>query len=154
MSVLQLSLVIFGMGCLGGVVNALLSDNGFMLPKTIFSGEVHIWKPGFLVNLLVGGTAAFVSWGLYGPLSAAYIFSSAPVEPAPEAQTGLTLASVAGAVLIGVGGARWLTNEVDKKLLQAAASNAASRAAEPQMAAQILMGLPRASCAPYPTRIN
>jgi hypothetical protein len=142
MSVLGLSLVIFVMGCLGGVVNALLSDNGFMLPKTIFSGEVYIWQPGFVVNVVVGGIAAFVSWGLYGPFSAAYIFSSAPLEPAPTAQTGLTLASVAGAILIGIGGARWLTDQVDKKLLQAAASNAASRAAEPEMAAQILRASP------------
>ena len=140
MSVLQLSLVIFTMGCLGGMVNALISDNGFMLPKTISTGEARLWKPGFLVNLLVGGIAAFVSWGLYGPLSAAYIFSSSPIDPLPA--TGLTLASVAGAILVGIGGARWLTNEVDKKLLQAAASNAANRASEPQMAAQILMASP------------
>lgn len=142
MSVFQLSLIIFATGCLGGIVNALISDNGFMLPKTVISGEAKIWKPGFLVNLLVGGIAAFVSWGLYGPLSAAYIFSSAPADPSPVTPTGLTLASVAGAILVGMGGARWLTNEVDKKLLQAAASNAANRAAEPQMAAQILMASP------------
>ena len=142
MTILQLSLVIFGMGCLGGIVNALVSDNGFMLPKTISSADLKIWKPGFLVNLLVGGVAAFVSWGLYGPFSTAYIFSSAPTDASPAAQTGLTLASVAGAILVGMGGARWLTNEVDKKLLKAAASNAANRSAEPQMAAQMLMASP------------
>ncbi|HSQ25755.1 MAG TPA: hypothetical protein VLM80_01400 [Anaerolineales bacterium] len=142
MSVLWLSLIVFILGCLGGIVNALNSDNGFMLPKTVVSGEVKIWKPGFLVNLLVGGTAAFISWGLYGPLSSAFILSTSPAEPFPEAQTGLTLAAVAGAILVGMGGARWLTNEVDKKLLQAAASNAANRAAEPQLAAQILRSSP------------
>jgi hypothetical protein len=142
MSVLWLSLIVFSLGCLGGIVNALISDNGFMLPKTVVSGELKIWKPGFLVNLLVGGIAAFVSWGLYGPLSSTFILSTSPAETFPEAQTGLTLAAAAGAILVGMGGARWLTNEVDKKLLQAAASNAANRAAEPQMAAQILMASP------------
>jgi hypothetical protein len=35
------------------------------------------------------------------------------------------LASLVGAILIGVGGARWPTSEVDKKILLAAASEAA-----------------------------
>ncbi|MDQ1262924.1 MAG: hypothetical protein QG575_2105, partial [Euryarchaeota archaeon] len=37
-----------------------------------------------------------------------------------------SIASIAGAVLVGIGGARWLTNEVDKKLLRTAASTAAA----------------------------
>jgi hypothetical protein len=39
---------------------------------------------------------------------------------------GISLSSLAGAILVGVGGAKWLTNEVDKKLLRAAATEAAA----------------------------
>jgi len=40
-----------------------------------------------------------------------------------------------GAILIGVGGARWLTSEVDKNLLRAAAAGAQSSAAVSQQIA-------------------
>ena len=39
--------------------------------------------------------------------------------------------------LVGIGGARWLTNEVDKKLLRAAASKAASGQPSDQKAIRI-----------------
>jgi hypothetical protein len=38
----------------------------------------------------------------------------------------VSISSIAGAVLVGIGGARWLTNEVDKKLLRTAAATAAA----------------------------
>jgi hypothetical protein len=34
---------------------------------------------------------------------------------------GITLAGLVGAVLVGIAGARWLTNEVEKKMLRALA---------------------------------
>jgi len=42
-----------------------------------------------------------------------------------------------GGLLVGVGGARWLSNEVDKKLLRAAASKAASGQPDDQKAIRI-----------------
>jgi hypothetical protein len=88
--------------------------------------------------------AAVVSWGLYGPLSPYYIVGSEQALAAnalPE-EIGLTLASLVGAILIGMGGARWLTSEVDKNLLRATAARAA--AAKPSAAAsqQIAMATP------------
>jgi hypothetical protein len=47
-------------GAFGGVVNALLSDNGFALPRRI-SG---VWCPGAVSNILIGAFAAFSSWSL------------------------------------------------------------------------------------------
>lgn len=49
-------------GGLGGVVNALISDNGFILPRT----RRGIWCLGFISNVLVGAFAAFSSWSFYG----------------------------------------------------------------------------------------
>jgi hypothetical protein len=44
--------------------------------------------------------------------------------------------------LIGVSGARWLTNEVDKTLLRAAAAEAANAKASPNASQQIMMAPP------------
>jgi hypothetical protein len=115
-------------GAVGGVVNALMTDNGFILPKREeVEGKTTILRPGYLGNILIGAVGAVVSWGLYGPLSSALV---AGTEEALKAnanpdQIGLSLASLVGAVLVGVAGARWLTNEVDKSLLRAAAAQAA-----------------------------
>ena len=81
---------------------------------------------------------------MYGPLSAYYIVGTEQAlaaNAAPE-KVGLSLASLVGAILIGVGGARWLTSEVDKNLLRAAAVEAAG--AQPSAAAsrQIALAAP------------
>ncbi len=48
---------------------------------------------------------------MYGPAAGTSIVEAAPAD--------LTWANVAAAVLIGIGGSRWLSAEVDKKRLQA-----------------------------------
>jgi len=96
-------------GGLGGVVNALLSDNGFGLPRK----ESGVWCPGAISNILVGAFAAFSSWAFYG--------SGASIELAgqsPRSVISLRFSALAGAFLVGVAGAKWITNEVDKRLLK------------------------------------
>jgi hypothetical protein len=132
---------IFMAGALGGIINAYISDNGFLLPKTEVSANSKIIRPGYLGNVFVSGVAACISWGLYGPFAASYIWGGPkPAEDASPA--GLTLAALVGAVLVGVAGARWLTNEVDKNLFRAAASEAAAGKASPEKAKQIAMAAP------------
>jgi len=135
--------IIFLAGAAGGVINAWMSDNGFMLPRTEESGENRVIRPGFLGNIITGGVAACVSWGLYGPFAPAYIVGG-PAPGAEAAALGLTLSSLVGVVLVGVGGARWLTNEVDKKLLRAAGTALASAPADPGLAARIGSATPAA----------
>jgi hypothetical protein len=127
--------IIFAFGAIGGIVNALLTDNGFILPKQEQQDNTKIIRPGFLVNIFVGGIAALVSWGLYGPFAAVFIIGG--TNDLNVGTTGLSLSSVIGGLLVGVGGARWLTNEVDKKLLRAAASKAASGQPSDQKALRI-----------------
>ena len=127
--------LIFAFGALGGVVNALLTDNGFILPKREQRDKTKIIRPGFLVNIFIGGVAALVSWGLYGPFAAVFIIGG--TNDPNLYSTGLSLSSVVGGLLVGVGGARWLSNEVDKKLLRAAASTAASGQPNDQKAIRI-----------------
>jgi|RhiMetdeSRZDD1v2_1073273.scaffolds.fasta_scaffold22799_4 hypothetical protein len=122
MNLWALLATVFGAGAVGGVVNALISDNGFVLPRREMVNGVLVIRPGFLLNVFVGGIAGAVSWGLYGPFGAWYMLGGTQ-----EGRGGLTLAALVGAVLVGVAGARWLTSEAEKKVLRALAKPVVSR---------------------------
>jgi hypothetical protein len=100
--------LIFFSGLVGGAINALLTDNGFIFPKRV----KNIWCPGFISNILIGGLSAFISWACYG--------SGAGIQLAQgdRVRLGFTFSALAGALVVGVAGAKWLTNEADKKLLR------------------------------------
>jgi hypothetical protein len=117
-------------GAIGGVVNALLSNNGFILPRSVPStGGGTIWMPGVIGNVIVGAVAAVLSWGLYG--------SGAGVPMLSAVKVDLTWAGFAAATLVGVGGSRWLSAEVDKQLLRDAAIGAANKVQSPNLSAAI-----------------
>jgi hypothetical protein len=139
MSILWLLLFIFIAGAIGGVVNALMTDNAFILPKAeITKGNTKIYRPGVLGNIIISGVAACISWGLYGPFSTIFIIGGQIAEP-DTPQPGITLATFVGAILVGIAGARWITTEVDKSLLRATAVNTASSVANSQLATQLAM---------------
>lgn len=144
MSFLLLFAVISIAGAVGGVVNAIMTENGFVLPRKEDAGNgTTILRPGYLGNVLIGAVAAGISWGLYGPLSSYVIVGSEEAtKQNPIGSLGITLASLVGAVLVGVGGARWLTNEVDKNLLHAAASQAAGRPPSAEASQRIALASP------------
>ena len=105
-------------GGAGGVINALLTDNGFILPSKVS----RIWRPGFLSSVMVG---AFLllhrgpSTALEQPWSFAHATERSAIS--------LTFSALAGAFLVGVAGSRWLTNEVDKRLLKESVREAAKK---------------------------
>lgn len=132
--------VVFVAGGVGGVINALMSDNGFVLPKSADTNDGRIVRPGFLGNILIGGLAAVISWGLYGPFAASRLIGDSVTTNSEP--VFLTLSALVGAALVGVGGARWLTNEVDKTLLRVAASQAAAGQADSDKASQIMTASP------------
>jgi hypothetical protein len=84
----------------------------------------------FFFNIVSGALAAAVSWAAYGPYALEYVFGGPQRQPDAPAY-GLTLAALATAVVIGLGGPRWLTNERDKALLKQAADEAAGTKASP-----------------------
>lgn len=127
-------------GAFGGIINAIVSDNGFIRPREETVDNITIVRPGFLGNILLGAVAAFISWGLYGAYSAVIVYI---------AGTGLgtegisiSVSTIAGAILIGIGGARWLTNEVDKTLLRTAAVTAAASRASYDESQRIAISTP------------
>jgi hypothetical protein len=103
-------------GALGGLVNTMMADGKFRLPRY----EAGILCPGFVGNALVGAFAAVISWSLYGA-GAGVDLARQVAESAGDGRqvVSLTVGALAGAALVGVGGARWLSNEVDTKLLRA-----------------------------------
>ncbi len=128
-------------GGIGGVVNALLSDNGFLMPRKEQVDQATIVRPGFLANVLIGAIAAVISWGLYGPFAMVPLIGELPSsEDQPLAN--LTLSGICGAILVGIAGARWLTNEVDKTLLKVAASKAAGAKSNSNAAQQMALVSP------------
>ena len=140
MSFWPLALVVVAAGAVGGFLNALVYSRGFVMPHPIKDEQVTIWHPGFLGNILVGGFAAIISWGLYGPANSVPVFgSSAGLEPSSL----LTFATLAGAALVGLGGARWIMSEVDKQLLKSTASSLAAHGTDPSVTRQIMLARPR-----------
>jgi hypothetical protein len=121
--------LVFVAGALGGILNALTTDNGFIFPTfATISNGARIWRPGVLGNLIVGAIGAVVSWALYSPSAGL---------PIGDFNAALTWAGFASAVLVGVGGARWLSAEVDKSLLKGAAIVAATKKENLQLASKI-----------------
>jgi hypothetical protein len=119
-------------GALGGIINALLSDSGFILPGWYEESGKKIWKPGALGNMLLGAAAAFISWGLYGPFTE-YIL----IPPNPQSEASLTLSALVGVFLVGIGGSRIITSEVEKNILSKTAAQAATLDSNPEVASDI-----------------
>lgn len=143
------------MGAIGGMVNALLSDNGFFMPKRLQIDEQVIFRPGFLGNTLVGAVSSFISWALYGPL-AGVVIAGTHIGTATNsgAQAGVTLSSLGGAVLIGIAGSRWLTNEIDKTILKGAAVQAALSQASSLIEEEKVQSLAKSmTLASYPSQV-
>ena len=138
MNIWSLLGIICAAGAIGGLVNALLTDNGFALPRRDNVGQVSLLRPGILGNLLVSAIAAGIPRGLYGPLAAFVILPTGAKQP----ELTMNLSALVGAVLVGVGGAKWLTNEVDKNLLKAAAAKAAASSADPAKAQAMSLSSP------------
>jgi hypothetical protein len=134
----QCASLVLGAGAVGGVLNALLTENGFILPRKV-SG---ILCPGFLSNLLVGALAAFTSWASYGSGAGVELAKTASAG-SPRAEISLTFSALAGAFFVGVAGARWITNEADKRLLKESVNVAAQKAISPKECAEILQASPR-----------
>lgn len=116
MSVLMFLGIVFIAGGVGGLVNALLNDRGLVIPQPVKMDDgTRIIRPGCVGNMLIGAVAASLSWLLYGSYSQPEVVISAAA-----------LATVGGAVLVGMVGSSWLTNKVGKDLFQAVASMAAA----------------------------
>jgi hypothetical protein len=83
-----------------------------------------IWCPGATGNIIVGAVSAVVSWALYGSGAGVDI---AIANASARELISLRLSALAGALLVGIAGARWLSSEVDKALLGESVRQAAGK---------------------------
>jgi len=126
-------------GIIGGGINAMTSDNGFIMPAMEPSGDqTAIIRPGFIGNILAGIVAAIVSWGLYGAFSTSCLIGCTGTQ----APVSLNFAAFVGAILVGISGARWLSNEADKKMLSTAASHGLGSDKNPAAATDLAHATP------------
>lgn len=109
MDVWQALIIVLISGAMGGGLAALLgSDKGFVGPTLLQGRSGTVLRPGFVGLLIVGASAAAVNWGLNSPVSSASFNW--------RMSYGIPMREVAGAVLIGLGGSKWLSNAVDLQL--------------------------------------
>jgi hypothetical protein len=127
-----LTLIVFACGLIGGFVNSLRVGQGFAnwKPKRVSlpGAEEPAFQPGLLVNTGIGGFAAVVSWGLYGPLAQMNVLEVYTAAATAEGYV-VSVSSLAAAALVGYGGTQWLSAEVDKKTSKAATSAMSDRLA-------------------------
>lgn len=110
MKIAYVVLLVCGAGLIGGLLNAYLAEKGFILPRyeTLPDGQ-RIFRPGFMGNVLVGAVTAIVLTSLYSPIG------NLRVGSALTETYDLTVGAIVGAFLNGLGGARLLTQEVDRR---------------------------------------
>jgi hypothetical protein len=101
LTIIPLSLIMLGLGLVGGLLNAFFSDNGFVLPRTEHVGGLTVVRPGALMNMLIGAIAAVVFWGLYGPFAEVDVIGP-PNRPDPT--FGATLSQLFTSIVVGIGG--------------------------------------------------
>jgi uncharacterized membrane protein YjfL (UPF0719 family) len=93
-------------GALGGFVNAFLTGSLHLPRRT-----EDRYAPGWIGNVVVGAVVAFLLWDLYDPSSTAAVIG----EGSSNAKGILTIAEVAGSIVVGIGAARLLSSGVEKK---------------------------------------
>lgn len=105
-------------GGVGGVVNALMTDNTFMLPGV--KEDDGVWRAGVIGNIIVSAIAGLITWGSVAPVSGVVLCTLSVCEPRsldPNANF-LTMGTLMTTILVGIAGARWLTSEIDKKIMK------------------------------------
>jgi hypothetical protein len=126
------SFVICIAGAAGGIVSALMSSNGFALPTRIKG----VWCPGAVSTIVAGAFAAFASWAFYG--------SGAAIDVSKTGELAhLQMSALAGAFLVGVVGAKWITNEAEQALLKKSVQVVGTKEKmSPELAAAMAAGTP------------
>lgn len=144
--------IVFLLGLVGGAVNALVPGIAGSEPQP--NAGSNVGAPGVLGNALIGGAAALISWGMHGPVSAMVIFSvpsaasaRPPGDPTVQAtpQPVLTVVGACSALLMGIGGARWISSEVARVQLREAGRLAAMSNPNQHLATMIATAPPAAA---------
>jgi hypothetical protein len=123
------------------VVSSTLSSPGntHWWPKWIGATDPKTLMPGLVGTVVVGAFAAAVNWGLYGPFAEKTVFGD---DPAAVKAT-IQLAALVTGGLVGFVGAKWLTNEAEKRLFKNLAVHLARSDARPDLGLAIALASPK-----------
>jgi hypothetical protein len=116
----QIMGVVFGAGCIGGFVNGRKAEKWGLRYK---DPKCDTWFAGVLGYVLLGGIAAVVFWGLYGPFTEATVLGP---EAASDVTLKLTFGQLMGSVLMGISGPGFLRAESSKRCAERQLYNALS----------------------------
>ena len=103
--IFEIGLYVLILGSVGGACTSFVSGE-FHLPGTGEGGKV--WKPGFIGSIVVGGVAALILWGFYGPAASFQLIGDGGTEIPITFRVGEAI----GSILAGVGGSRVLSQAV------------------------------------------
>jgi hypothetical protein len=112
MTIVWIACIIFVAGCVGGLLNAFFPGQELVFPRIQRVGGRRVLRPGAIGNMAVGGVAALVLWGLYGPHAEITVLTDGSGEPAPHIT--LRLGQIFAALMTGLAGGRILTTEAEK----------------------------------------
>ncbi len=104
--------LVFVAGCVGGAIPLATNRERFrgggwgLLYKR---RACDTWFPGALGQVVVGGIAAVVFWGLYGPWADWPVFGGNAVPPK------FTLSQLVAPILMGIGGPDWLRAQAERR---------------------------------------
>jgi hypothetical protein len=122
-------------GASGGLANALISSSGFGMPAVARVDNGLVVYPGCLGNMLIGSLAAVLSYCFYGPLATVPLIASHSSVGDEQKHLGSLFAALAGAILVGYSGGRWITSESEKQFALGTAAVTAEIAASLDVAA-------------------
>lgn len=102
-------------GGAGGAINRWISGNKNKSPAGNIVGKdmTNMVPSNWPASVVLGAIAALVSWLLYGPLTN-YVVIATSGTSSSQPVGGLSLASLAGALLVGMGGGRFLSDLAEK----------------------------------------
>jgi hypothetical protein len=106
MGITGVSILVGLVGAVGGFANCLVADE-FVPPQR--DPKTRIWRPGWIGNVLVGGIAAILIWGLYGPCASIDIFWG------DFKNISLTMGQLVSSLGVGFSGGRILTDFAGKQ---------------------------------------
>ena len=89
------------LGALGGLTNCFMAGE---LSPARRDPNTGVWRPGWIGNVLIGGVAAVVVWGIYGPSASVDIIRGNLED------VSLSIAQLFSSLAIGFSGGRILTD--------------------------------------------
>ena len=94
------------LGALGGLTNCFVAGE---LSPARRDPNTGVWRPGWIGNVLVGGVAAVVVWGIYGPSASVDIIKGNLED------VSLSIAQLFSSLGVGFSGGRILTDIARKQ---------------------------------------